>query len=633
MRVLSKSFILSHTTTHSNYHSKGRISINMTDHSLHQTCSVSCTSRRGRIACLRCRSRKTKCDAKMPCTDCVRSGEECIYEQRKRSARSEKALTEKLSSLQSRYNALAISESACNADIPQHHSDTALNSTVASTRQNISRAPIYSSESMAQNTLSEELRSQLLRIAMHHCSQDIDSSFISTVLTLPESQRQQPALLNAFMLLATWWGGSQLPPGTPSAGYFVQQIRMHLSTSLQAANGLLGHVAASMLLSWWFIQNGRFVEGQFEVSTNARLAIGCGLHQVDGDVINGINQGTCTRPLLAYGILGKPSSVADLQSRVNIFWSVYYMDRVTALVTGLPSAFDDFTSDPKMRITTVLPRLNGTYTEKWSFDDFASVDDLMLSSQLVTPPGPTSPPIFRNLSPPGTMVSATVQAVTLALRATKLASNPPQTANDAIKIRASLITLNTALARYTASIPTLVPLHHLRNHSPPFAYGATSAQAGFFRVAEVTAAAYVVIIKMHQAAEALNDFDPELRIDFGSTVSPTEKRLTAARAIAKIAKEVVTELDRPDSNSNPTECLCVLSAFFWTTAACVFVDHAAELRNALVPGVIIIDPRFQLIVDDFNKITFGLRRLARIFPAIELRLDELERMMEEASSV
>lgn len=138
-----------------------------------------------------------------------------------------------------------------------------------------------------------------------------------------------------------------------------------------------------------------------------------------------------------------------------------------------------------------------------------------------------------------------------------------QSQTDAITLRESLTTLNTALSRFTANIPILVPPHLLRGQPPPFAYGATTAQSAFFRVAEVTCAAYVSFIKMHQAAEALADFDAELRIEFGSAVassSSKDKRLTAARAVAKVAYEVATELDRPDSIPNTKEGLCVVDA-------------------------------------------------------------------------
>ncbi|KAG9008562.1 hypothetical protein FRB93_006481 [Tulasnella sp. JGI-2019a] len=593
---------------------------------------------RGRIACLRCRSRKTKCDANVPCIQCVRNGEECTYEQRKRPPLSEKALSEKLADLQSRYDALSAGESSGSGSTSKNSSDPGLDLTVRFGSQNIPRSPSYSPASPVQNVISDSLRSQLLRIAAYYlprCSFDVDADFMLAALDLPASRQEQPALCNAFMLLATWWGNGHLPSETPPAEYFVQQTRIHLNTSLEDASGLLSHVAASNLLSWWLLQNGRFVEGQFEVSTNARLAIGCGLHQIDEDVINGMIQHPFNTPLRSYGILGQPSTISDLQSRINTFWAVYYIDKVAALVTGLPSAFDEYTSDPKLKITTVLPRPHGTYMATWTFDDFASIDDLMLSSQLVIS-NPISPPIFRNPGPPSTVISASLQAVTLALRASKLTSHPPQTTNEAVNLRASLITLNAALARFTANIPILVPPHLLRDQPPPFAYGATTAQSAFFRVAEVTAAAYVVIIKMHQAAEALNDFDPELRIDFGSTVSSTEKRLTAARAIAKIAKEVATELNRPDSIPNPREGLCVVDAFFWTTAACVFVDQVTELRKAaptLAPGVDVVGSQVQPIMEDFNKIVFGLQRVVNIFPVIQIQLKELERMMEEASSV
>lgn len=79
-------------------------------------------------ACLTCRARKTvssgafpqvilkrvlvtsslakKCDGEQPCVFCVSRGEGCIFEERRKPAASEKALIEKLSKLQSRYDTL-----------------------------------------------------------------------------------------------------------------------------------------------------------------------------------------------------------------------------------------------------------------------------------------------------------------------------------------------------------------------------------------------------------------------------------------------------------------------------------------------------------------------------------------------
>ncbi|KAG8861215.1 hypothetical protein FRB96_003165 [Tulasnella sp. 330] len=551
------------------------------------------------------------------------------------------ALSEKLAALQIRYDALSAGESSGSGSTSHNTSDSALDLTITTASKMISQPLIYTPPPPVQTIISDEFRSQLLQMATYYiprCSYDINFGSMLALLDLPPDQQQQPALTNALMLLATWWGHNHLPPETPPAEYFVHQTRIHLNASLEDANGLLSHVAASALLSWWLMQNGRFVEGQFEVSTNARLAIGCGLHRIDEEAINGMVQYPLLNPSRAYGILGPPSCIDDLELRVNTFWIVYYCDKIAALMTGLPSAFDEHTSDPKLKISTVLPRPHGKYMATWSFNDFASIDDLMLSSQLVIS-NPVAPPLFRTPGPPSTSVSASLQAVTLALRATKLASHPPQSKSDAVTLRESLMTLNTALSRYTASIPILVPPHLLRGQPPPFAYGATTAQSAYFRVAEVTYATYVAFIKMHQAAEALKDFDPELRIEFGSSAaasSSRDKRLTAARAVAKIAEEVALELDRPDSIPNPKEGLCIVDAFFRTTAACVFIEHASDLRKTAAAAesgdIAIVATQLQSNLDDFNKILFGLRRTAQIFPVIESQLKELTKMMEEVSS-
>lgn len=124
------------------------------------------------------------------------------------------------------------------------------------------------------------------------------------------------------------------------------------------------------------------MEGQYEISSTARLAIDCGLHQTDEKVIRYLLDPNSNPVPAQSGILGLPTSTADLELRINVFWGVsgspsftssrnlnlmgisrqiYLMDKNCAVMTGLPAAFDAHTSNPSLRITTVWPKYPGTY--------------------------------------------------------------------------------------------------------------------------------------------------------------------------------------------------------------------------------------------------------------------------------
>lgn len=68
---------------------------------------------------------------------------------------------------------------------------------------------------------------------------------------------------------------------------------------------------------------GRFQEGHYEISATARLAIHCGLHQIDEDIIMNVLQVPhhTFRPR-SFGILGKPKDIMDLSMRIVTFWEV-----------------------------------------------------------------------------------------------------------------------------------------------------------------------------------------------------------------------------------------------------------------------------------------------------------------------
>lgn len=81
-----------------------------------------------------------------------------------------------------------------------------------------------------------------------------------------------------------------------------------------------------------------------------------------------------------------------------------------------------------------------------------------------------------------------------------------------------------------------------------FAYGAKTPHAGFLSVIQITIMVHMITIEMHRAA---GFGDPS---DQGLLDASKQKRLSAARAMASLASQLMKEIDRPGSGLHPKEC-------------------------------------------------------------------------------
>ncbi|KAG8907413.1 hypothetical protein FRB99_004438 [Tulasnella sp. 403] len=592
---------------------------------------------RSRLACLRCRTKKTKCDGNTPCNQCIKIVQECSYEERRKPELSEKALSEKLAILQSRYDALSpanSSRSGGSIGSPESTYSTLSSGHIVPGRFVPQQAPI-------QAIITTELRDHLLRIALAYiprCSFSLDAETFIATLQGPESQQPHASLINALMLMGSFYAKpSQLPPGTPPQEYFVQQIRATMMTALSDVDRIVHYIAASSMLAFWLIQNARFLEGQYEISASARLALDCGLHQIDEAVIKYVLQGGTVPPHSPHvhgsqtGILGPPTSTYDLETRIAVFWGVFLMDKLASLVTGLPPAFDDHSSNPHLRITTVWPRHSGTYGGPWHPNDFTSLDDLMGFLQVKSSVSTSFTP--RIVPPPPTITAASVQGMALLLRGIRLSCTTPQTAEEAQGLQDSLVTLNHAITRFTSQMPRDVSLPAIERQGSPHYFGATTPLMAFLCLAEVRCAAYVIIIKMHQAAETLENFQGgayRLSSRFGMG---EEKRLNAAKATTAIAQEVFIELNKPGCDLSAKDGLCVIMGFLWTSAAVVYIERIAKLRQGLGQGggnSFAVAGEIQGCMADLGKTLDAIRALAKVFPVLDLQVQKLDSMIKES---
>lgn len=87
----------------------------------------------------------------------------------------------------------------------------------------------------------------------------MDPEPILNGLSLPEAQRPHPAMINALMLVGTYYAhhSDPLPPDCPPPEYFVYQVRSAMSNALSDVDRITHFIAASIMLSWWLMQHVR----------------------------------------------------------------------------------------------------------------------------------------------------------------------------------------------------------------------------------------------------------------------------------------------------------------------------------------------------------------------------------------
>lgn len=133
-----------------------------------------------------------------------------------------------------------------------------------------------------------------------------------------------------------------------------------------------------------------------------------------------------------------------------------------------------------------------------------------------------------------------------------------QTLEEARELRNSLITLNQAISRYTSQLPRDVTIDAIQRKTPPYAFGTLYPPMAYFCLTEIRCAAYVIIIRMHQAAELLHNFQGGVHGLATGLGMGEDKKMAAAHATTRIAEEVVAELNKPGNDFSVKDGLCVI---------------------------------------------------------------------------
>lgn len=108
---------------------------------------------------------------------------------------------------------------------------------------------------------------------------------------------------------------------------------------------------AEVLLSQYFFCLGRFLEGRYHANAAVSLVISCGLHKIRPEASEphpvasqmgaAVNLGFSSNVSGGLFELSIPIDSVDLGERINIFWSVYNIDKCWSVAVNSPSILVD----------------------------------------------------------------------------------------------------------------------------------------------------------------------------------------------------------------------------------------------------------------------------------------------------
>jgi hypothetical protein len=152
------------------------------------------------------------------------------------------------------------------------------------------------------------------------------------------------SLQNAIYLWAVHFTGGN---NANTATTFLRYSQTYITQGLQVVDGntILDILQANTLLGLYLLIIGKASESTYHVSTAVSLAINSELHQLSRSSSGGRSPiGVCYTPDV-------------LATRVEVWWNVYYLDKLWSLVTGkAPNVLDS--DQPTFRVTT--PWLNSS---------------------------------------------------------------------------------------------------------------------------------------------------------------------------------------------------------------------------------------------------------------------------------
>ncbi|KAG8846089.1 hypothetical protein FRB96_002068 [Tulasnella sp. 330] len=565
-------------------------------------------------ACLACRKRKVKCDAKSPCTNCFRMGKECIYEEE----------WERVKRLQGQVNKL---EKKLEALQGAPYTDSLVDLKGKGKAFSFGTLDGPSAPLPPYEAPDELAGDWFAQDPLHH---NVQMYLFLKSMSLPPKYQPHPALLNVISLVACHHSND--PMLMPYQELFLERTRHHLEESLKNKDRLLNFLSASSVLAYYYLRVGRFLEAAYQISTAARFALACNLHKINNPrwkPPSTIKEDTFTTRLKA-GVLKQPMlppplDAVDLGERINLFWMIILLDHSASLITGLPSSVD------YEEIETVWPRAIEDYESEAACDTVESVKclfdgDTVMDAALGVPtaPGP----------------DATIKSIVLLERVNQFANIAKGLTIENLQLdlfRLNFEAYQTAIERYNRTIPPLGILQSSGAISPisisvsprPFSPDGNGTSAASFSSSSPVG---LEVPKLTSPSPMPQWFKSILPHTYGLVAyihlySSVHRGLDAVECLPgsyhkrlQIAKLVLKDIRDLDTVCVDFTKLLMMQGFAWGAVAHVFAQHMRKQQNESSPD----DPLFIEAWQDLTDIVTAIKKMCKVFPILEFQLERLK---------
>jgi Fungal specific transcription factor domain len=139
--------------------------------------------------------------------------------------------------------------------------------------------------------------------------------------------RPHPCLINAIYLIASHFSRAAFLSKYDRT--FLSRARAGIAAAVKARDRLQNAIQASCLVSFYLYFKSRVLEGYWISGTTCRLAIACGLHQINGvlsptstsatpPAVDPLKGDASSRPL----VLPEIKTSLELGERIHTFWQV-----------------------------------------------------------------------------------------------------------------------------------------------------------------------------------------------------------------------------------------------------------------------------------------------------------------------
>ncbi|KAF8640250.1 hypothetical protein AX16_010145 [Volvariella volvacea WC 439] len=320
-------------------------------------------------ACQNCRRRKIKCDGSKPtCTACLsnkRLVQPCSYKEpglpRTRALESQIAeLQERIHELESRTPGVTLykpyEDPILSASPPLGDSNADPWSGSATPESSIDHWSCQYTHELPKSTSDD-----LLNGFLQHSKElgfFLDLSRFQLSVSLPPGHPDRPPL--ALLSVIHLWGlclSQETPSPTEKMEYLSRSL--HALAELPASShhsSLLHRIQAEVLLTVWYFNEGKCLEGKCHAGIAIALAIDAGMHQMRRDgaahLLGNANSANS---------LSLPKDGVEEGEYIDCFWTLYTLENIWSSILQSPSGFGFL--HPGLHVDTPWPLEDGEYKE------------------------------------------------------------------------------------------------------------------------------------------------------------------------------------------------------------------------------------------------------------------------------